>query len=70
MSEYPTPADEKSLALSYAMTALIKTLVDSGVVDRDHLFINLAGAQKNLANIGENGAADLLASLNEGWTAI
>ena len=60
-----TPADEKCLALIYALTALVKTLVDSEVIDRDHLFSNLAGAQGQLERIGESGAASLLGSLNE-----
>ena len=60
-----TPADEKCLALIYALTALIKTLVDSEVLDRDHLFSNLAGATEQLETIGETGAAALIASLNE-----
>lgn len=65
-----TPADEKALAMSYAMTALLKTLVDSNVVDRDHLFSNLAGAKQQLENIGEDGAATMLAGLNESWLRI
>lgn len=69
MHDY-TPADEKSLALNYAITALIKTLVDANVVDRDHLFSNLAGAQNQLEHIGEDGAAKLLAALNESWLRI
>ncbi len=71
MSEHPiTSADEKALALNFALTAIIKTLVDSGVMDRDHLFSNLAGAQQRLQALGETGAADLLASMNEGWLGI
>jgi len=65
-----TPADEKCLALSYALTALIKTMVDSGGVDRDHLFRNLAGAQAQLARIGESGAASSLGALNESLLGI
>ncbi len=60
-----TPADEKCLALTYALIALVRTLVDSEMLDRDHLFSNLAGAQGQLERIGESGAAHLLASLNE-----
>lgn len=60
-----TPADEKALALTYAITALAKTLVDAGVIERDHLFSNLAGARAQLARNGETGAADLLGALNE-----
>jgi len=60
-----TPANEKSLALSYAFTALVKTLVDAGVIDRDHLFSNLSGARAQLERIGETGAAALLGALNE-----
>lgn len=62
-----TPADEKALAMSYAMTALLKTLIDSNVLDRDHLFSNLAGAKTQLEAIGEDGAAKMLAALNESW---
>ena len=40
-----TPADEKALALTYAFTALVKTLSDSGVIEMDHLFSDLAGAR-------------------------
>lgn len=60
-----TPADEKCLALTYALTAMVKTLIDSEVMDRDHLFSNLAGARGQLERIGETGAAALMASLNE-----
>lgn len=60
-----TPADEKSLALTYALTALVKTLIDAGVMERDHLFSNLAGARAQLGRIGETGAAELLGALNE-----
>lgn len=66
----PTPADEKALALNYAMTALIKTLVDAEVIDRDHLFCNLANARRQLERIGEDGAAELLAAMNESWLRI
>ncbi|MFZ5483523.1 MAG: hypothetical protein ACOZB0_04760 [Pseudomonadota bacterium] len=46
-----TPADEKALALNFAFTALIKTLVDSDALDLDHLFSNLAGARTQLEAI-------------------
>ena len=65
MADDYTPADEKALALTYAMTALIKTLVDGGVLDRDHLFSNLAGAKTQLERIGEAGAAKSMAALSE-----
>lgn len=65
-----TGADEKCLALTFALTALVKTLVDSEVIDRDHLFSNLAGAQERLAALGETGAAHLLGSLNESLLGI
>lgn len=70
MENQITPADEKCLALTYALTALAKTLVDSGAMDRDHLFSNLAGAQAQLARIGESGAASLLGALNESLLGI
>lgn len=60
-----TPADEKALALSYAFTALVKTLIDAEAIERDHLFSNLAGARGQLERIGETGAAALLGALNE-----
>ena len=60
-----TPADEKALALSYAFTALVKTLVDSGALDRDHLISNLAGARMQLEAIEESGAAAMLGAMNE-----
>lgn len=60
-----TPADEKALALTYAFTALAKTLIDAEVIERDHLFSNLAGAHGQLDSIGETGAAALLGALNE-----
>lgn len=60
-----TPADEKALALTYALTAIVKTLVDSGAMDRDQLLSNLAGARGQLERIGETGAAELIGSLNE-----
>ena len=65
-----TPADEKALALTYAFTALVKTLTDSGLIDRDHLFVNLAGARTQLERIGETGAAELLGALNESLQAL
>lgn len=66
MNEKPiTPADEKVLALSYAFTALIRTLHQSGHLDMDVLFSNLAGARKQLERIGETGAAGHLGTLNE-----
>ena len=65
MENQPASADEKALALSNAFTALAKTLIDSGVVERDHLFVNLNGARAQLERIGETGAAGLLGSLNE-----
>jgi len=65
MENNDTPADEKALALNYALTALVKTLVDSGHVERDHLFSNLAGARAQLERIGEAGAAAMLGALNE-----
>lgn len=65
-----TTADEKALALNYALTALIKTLIDSGAIERDHLFSNLAGAKMQLERIGEDGAASSLGSLNESWLRI
>lgn len=60
-----TPADEKALAMTYAFTALVKTMVDTELLDRDHLFSNLAGARAQLERIGETGAAELLGALNE-----
>ncbi len=60
-----TPADEKFLAMSYAFTALVKTLIDSESMDRDHLFSNLAGARAQLERIGETGAERMLGYLNE-----
>lgn len=63
-------ADEKSLALYYAMTALVKTLKESGHLDADHLFQNLAGSNLQLQRIGESGAAKFLGSMAENWTAI
>lgn len=60
-----TPADEKALALSYAYEALVKTLADSGVLNMDHLFSNLAGAQGAAQRVGEVGAATLLGALAE-----
>lgn len=66
----PTPADEKSLAMYYAYTALIKTLHDDGVLDMDHLFQNLAGATQQLQTIGEHGAAEFLGAMSERLTAI
>lgn len=60
-----TPADEKALAMTYAFTALVKTLVDAEVLDRDHLFSNLAGARGQLERIGETAAAQMLGVLNE-----
>jgi len=65
-----TPADEKALALYYAQTALIKTLKDSGNLDMDHFFKNLAGATQQLEAIGETGAASFLGAVAQNWTAI
>lgn len=66
----PTPADEKALALIYAYTALVKTLADSGQLDMDHLFTNLAGARQQLSRIGETGGAHHLGTLSESLTRI
>ena len=63
-------ADEKALAMYYAYTALAKTLSDSGVLDMDHLFSNLAGATQQLERIGETGAATALGAVCENLTAI
>lgn len=60
-----TPADEKALALTYALTALVKTLSDTGVIKMDHFFTDLAGARRALERVGETGAAALLGSLSE-----
>lgn len=70
MSDDYTPADEKALALNYALTALIKTLVDANVIERDHLFTNLAGAREALERVGETGAAELLGAMNESFQRI
>lgn len=66
MNEEPiTPADEKALALSYAFTALVRALHQSGHLDMDVLFSNLAGARQQLERIEETGAASYLGALNE-----
>jgi len=65
-----TPADEKALALSYAYTALVKTLADSGAMSMDDLFRNLAGAHDALERIGETGAARLLGAVAESLQSI
>lgn len=69
-NQYPTPADEKALALSYAFTALVKTLSDSGAISMDHLFSNLSLARTQLEEIGETNAAQLLGFLNETFQRI
>ena len=66
----PFDADERALALYYAYTALVKSLADANVLDRDHLFTNLAGARQQLDRIGETGAAAALGSMAENLTAI
>lgn len=65
-----TPADEKALALYYAYAALVKTLKESGHVEMDHLFANLAGATQQLQRIGEDGAASCLGAMCENLTGI
>lgn len=62
--------NERALALVYGFTALMKTLVDDGQLDRDHLFKNLAGARQQLENIGEAGAAAALGELNQSFWRI
>jgi hypothetical protein len=57
--------DEKVLAMCYAYTALAKSLVDTGMLNADHLLSNLDGAHKQLERIGETGAADALAAIRE-----
>lgn len=58
-----TPADEKALALVYAYTALVKTLKEANVINMDHLFRELAGAQSAATRVGETGAAQHLAAV-------
>lgn len=64
MSSY-TPADEKCLALNFAMTALVKSLFDQGHLNIDLFFKELAGAREHLERLGETGAANLLGSMAE-----
>ncbi|TAL45711.1 MAG: hypothetical protein EPN89_11915 [Methylovulum sp.] len=65
-----TPADEKALAMYYAYAALVKTLSDSGHLQMDDLFKNLAGATQQLGSIGETGAAAFLGAMSENLTSI
>lgn len=61
----PFDADEKALALQFALTALIRSLKQSEHLDMDLLFSNLAGAKTQLENIGETEAASALGALSE-----
>ncbi|ACL72749.1 MAG: hypothetical protein ABN479_03845 [Billgrantia sp.] len=65
-----TPADEKALALSFAMTALIKTLAHQKHLDMDLLFKDLSGARRRLESLGEDGAAKLLGAFAESLQAV
>jgi len=68
MNDY-TPADEKSLALCYAYTALVRALCKSGALTQDDLFVQLAGATQQLERIGESGAAAFLGSMAQNLLA-
>ena len=65
MDEPYTDADEKALAMSYAYTALVKTLVEQNVIRMDELHANLLGATFSLERVGETGAAKLLRALHD-----
>lgn len=65
-----TPADQKALALSFALTALIKTLADSGALEMDAFMRDLSGARTRLDEIGEPDAAALLGALAESFQGI
>lgn len=62
--------DEKVLAMYYAYTALAKSLIETDVLDAEHLFSNLEGANKQLARIGETGAAEALTEIRENLDGI
>lgn len=65
-----TPADAKALALSFAFTALVKTLAESNALEMDALMRDLAGARNRLSELGETDAADLLGGLATSLQAI
>ncbi len=60
-----TPTDEKALALLYAYQALVKALSQARALQMDDLFRELANAQASARDVGEVGAARLLATLAE-----
>jgi len=68
--EYPSAADEKALAMSYAFTALVRSLHQQNALDIDGLFSNLAGARQQLERIGETDAAGYLGALSESLQGI
>ena len=65
-----TDTDEKALAMSYAYQALVKTLLDQGVISRESLNANLADAGRWLTRTGEAGASERLADLYEKLSGI
>jgi hypothetical protein len=60
-----TAADDKNLALQYALTALIETLTETNVIERADLLRNLTACRTRLENIGEVSAAKQLSVLSE-----
>lgn len=60
-----TDADEKALAMLYAYTALVKSLVDQDVLSIDVLHGNMLGATLQLERIGETGAAEHLRQIHD-----
>lgn len=65
-----TVADQKALALSTAMTALIRTLVIQNHLDIDLYLSQLGSARLRLEEIGEGDAAALLGGFAESLQAI
>lgn len=58
MSENEQPSEEdKNLALTYALVALVKSLKNSKNLDTDHLFQNLGGMATKLERSGHDEAA-------------
>ena len=65
-----TPADEKALAMYYAYAALVRALCLNGALTQDQLMQQLAGANQQLHQIGEAGAAQFLGQIAQNLQSI
>ena len=64
------PGDEKALAMYYAYAALVRALCLNGALTQDQLMQQLAGANQQLHQIGEAGAAEYLGQIAQNLQSI